>query len=48
MWKMICRVMRNIFLFVFIEKVSHYGGRSHLSFTKIKFDIILMDLKIPT
>ena len=30
------------------KKVSHYGGRRDLSFTEIKFDIILMGLKIPT
>ena len=32
----------------YIAKISHYGARRYLSFTSIKFDIILMGLKIPT
>jgi len=48
MGKIIGRGMPNILLFFYMTKVSHYWGSRDWSFTWIKFDIILMGLKIPT
>ena len=46
MGKMIGRGIPNILLFILYREVSHYGGRTKIDL--IKFDIILMALKIPT
>ena len=48
-WVKLKAEVSQIFCYLFyIAKNSHYGGRRDLSFTYIKFDIILMGLKILT